>query len=228
MNSERTLLSTAAALLAIAGSAAAQLPPLPPMTNGDGNPANNGMKHALVSFEGAGLAVHVAQPPASPVTMTSGVGRSYDAPFDLLEGRYFNSQHGWLPEGILVPPTGADVWIKRVSASAPTGASFRVYEGGMGNGMANWSVQEVYAADGDAWKWDREMQHDLFVADLPGRYSMTFEVYLGDATTGAPLSQYGSATTTLRFTTPVPEPTTSLLALATVAGLLGSRRGNRR
>lgn len=214
--------------MGIASPAVAQLPPLPPLTNGDGNPANNGMKHALVSFDGVGLDIHLAAPPATPVTMTTGFGASYDPPFDVLEGAYFNSQHGWLPEGILVPPVGADVWIKRLSATAPSGASFQVFEGGMGAGMAGWSMQELYANNGDTWKWDREMQHDLFVANLPGQYSMTFEVYLGDSANGEPLAQYGSATTTLRFATPVPEPMGLLPTAWGLACLVGVGRTARR
>lgn len=218
-----TLFLLAASLAATA--ATAQMPPLPPLTNGDGDPANNGMKHALIGFSGNALSVHVDAPPAAPVTMSSGVGESYDPLFDVLEGKYFNSQYGWLPDGVLVPPAGAEVWIKRTGATTPTGAELRVYEGGMGNVMASWTMNEIYAADGDAWLWDRFMQHDLYVADLPGEYRMSFEVYLGDATSGDPLPGITSATTTFSFVVPAPEPAAAMLVLAGLIplGVLGRR-----
>lgn len=218
---KRNLAILSLALLAIATDIAlAQLPPLPPMTNGNGNPADNGMKHALVGFDGAQLTVHVADPPRSPVTMISGIGAKFDTNFDVLEDRYFNSQHGWLPDGILVPPPGAEIWIRRTGLIAPAGATLKIHEGGMGNVMPSWTMQEIYSADGDIWKWDRIMQHDLFVADKPGEYSMSFQVYFGNATTGAPLPEYGSAETSLSFRAPVPEPASiALLLVALVAPL---------
>ncbi|TWT73801.1 hypothetical protein Pla123a_36950 [Posidoniimonas polymericola] len=208
-----------------AAAASAQLPPLPPMTNGDANLANNGMKHALVAYAGDALSVHLDAPPASPVTMTSGVGKSYDALFDVLEGKHFNSQHGWLPDGVLVPPAGAEVWIKRTGATTPAGAELHVYEGGMGNAMASWTMNEIYAADGAIWLWDRFMQHDLYVADLPGAYSVSFEVYLGDATTGDPLAGITPATTTFSFVVPAPEPAAAGLLLCGLLPVAAWRRG---
>lgn len=204
-------------LLSCAVLASAQLPPLPPMTNGDGNPANNGMKHIMLSFDGTDLTAHIDEPPASPVTMMSGHGFDFDAAFDVLEDRYFNSQHGWLQGFPIVPPQDSDVWIRRTGATMPDGATLGVFEGGMGMEMNAWTMNEIHTEAGDPWKWDRMMQHDLYVADLPGEYSMSFEVYLGDSTTGEPLTGYGSATTTLYFTTPVPEPAAAVLCIAAVA-----------
>ncbi len=213
-----------ASLTAAVDLAVARLPPLPPMTNGNANLADNGMKHALVGLDGTQLAVHIADPPSSPVTMTSGFGVDFESLFDVLEGRYFNSQFGWLPDGILIPPVGAEVWIKRTGLTTPVGAKLDVYEGGMGNGMTSWTMQEIHANDGDLWKWDRLMQHDLFVADKPGEYSMSFEVYFGDESTGAPLSGFGSAEATFNFRTPVPEPSSIAVLLIALVGPLGYRR----
>ncbi|MCO6042572.1 hypothetical protein NG895_01500 [Aeoliella sp. ICT_H6.2] len=199
------------------------MPPMPGMTNGDGNPANNGMKHILVSLDGTDLAVHVAEPPATPVTMMSGMGHDYAMSFEVLENHYFNAQYGWLQELPIVPPAASDVWIKRTGATMPGGATFRVFEGGMGMDMGSWTMNQIHTEAAEAWKWDRDMQHDLYVADLPGEYSMSFEVYLGDATTGEPLAGYGSATTTLYFTTPVPEPSCAALAGVAVLAVVGCR-----
>lgn len=213
------LLVSLSSISALAGT----LPPLPPMTNGDGNPANNGMKHALVSLDAASgaLSIHIQQAPATPVRMMSGYGVDYDpAQFDVLENRFFNSQYGWLPDGLWQPPAGSAVWIKRTAVTAPAGGSLSVYEGGMGNMMSMWSMADIYAADGDAWKWDGLMQHDMYVADAPGSYTMSFEAYIGDAVTGAPTAGYAAATTTFAFTA-IPEPASWLLV--TVAALLATR-----
>lgn len=198
-----------------------QMPPMPPMTNGDGNPANNGMKHILLSLDGTDLIAHVDEPPATPVTLISGHGVDYASSFDVLEDNYFNSQHGWLQESPIIPPAGSDLWIKRTSATMPAGATFQVFEGGMGMDMNTWTMAEIHTELGEPWKWDRVMQHDLYVADLPGDYSMTFEVYLGDSSTGEPLAGYGAATATLQFTTPVPEPSSVAVGVFAVASLGG-------
>lgn len=218
------------ALVCCMGMARGRMPPMPPMTNGDGNPANNGMKHILLSFDGTDLLAHVDEPPATPVTMMSAFGVDYAASFDVLEDHYFNSQHGWLQESPIIPPAGSDLWIKRTSATMPAGATFQVFEGGMGMDMNTWTMAEIHTELGAPWKWDRVMQHDLYVADLPGEYSMTFEVYLGDSTTGKPLARYGATTATLHFTTPVPEPSTAVIgfvATAAVAGIWSQKRRRR-
>lgn len=186
------------------------------------------MKHVLVGLEGTQVTLHTSDSPPTPVTMTSSVGSDYAAPFDAVEYRFFNSQYGWLPEGILVLPAGAEIWMKRTGIASPGDATLAVYEGGMGNTMATWTMRELYVSDGDIWKWDRLMQHDVYVADQPGDYAMSFEVYVGDAITGVALSQYGSAETTLSFRTPVPEPSTALLTLAAaMIAFAGWRRSKR-
>lgn len=217
-----TVLSCAA-LFSLATACLAQMPPMPGMTNGDGDPANNGMKHSLVAFgQGASeISVHAEEPPATPVTMASGFGVNYASEFDVLEDRYFNSQYGWLPGGILVPPAGSEVWIKRSGKTMPDGATLKVYEGGRGMEMASWTMDELYANDGDIWLWDRVMQHDLYVADKPGQYTMSFEVYFGDAVTGEPMLGYAPGAVTFAFNA-VPSPTS--LALLTLAPIVFAGR----
>jgi len=103
---------------ALAGFAIA--PPLPSLTNGDGSVAHNGMKHASISLTDTMLAVHVSDPPPTPVTMMSGYGVDYTPDkFNVLENVYFNAQHGWLPGGILSPPAGGNIWIKRIGVTQP-------------------------------------------------------------------------------------------------------------
>ena len=80
------------------------------------------------------------------------------------------------------------------------------------------------AADGDLWLWDLEMQHYLYVADLPGEYSMSFELFVGDAVTAAPLAGYTPAAATLAFVVPAPEPASALLAGLALVGFAARRK----
>lgn len=207
------------------GHASAVLPPGPPATNG-GASENDGMKHAEISLSGGIVELHTANPPASPVVMTSGSGIDYTPDkFDVLEDNYFNAQHGWLsPGGFLTElPAGGSIWMKRLAATQPAGSTFEVFEGGnMAEGMGAWSMAPIYAADNDIWQWDGAMQHDYFTADMPGDYSMSFEVYVGDAS-GDAIDGFTAAQTTFDFTA-VPEPSTCALALLGILGLFVRQR----
>jgi hypothetical protein len=207
----------------VAVPAGAVTPPMPMMTNGDGNMAHNGMKHANISLTDMTLAARIADPPPTPVTMMSGFGVDYTpAKFDVLENVYFNAQHGWLPEGIFSPPAGGSIWIKRTAATQPAGSAFHVYEGGNGmEGMAAWTMNRIYDHDGYIWQWDGAMQHDYFTADRTGNYSMSFEVFVGDST-GTPLDGYTPATATFQFRA-VPEPSSALLLLCGLVGFVRLR-----
>ena len=199
---------------------------MPPMTNGSGNPIDNGMKHVNVMLVGTNLSVDISATPAAPVVMTSGFGADYTpGKFDVLEDVYFNAQYGWLPNGFFTSlPVDGSIWIKRTAATQPAGSSFQVFEGGNGlEGMPAWSMNEIYANDGDTWQWDGVMHHDYFTASLPGEYSMSFEIYIGDAN-GAVVDGYTKDSATFAFTV-VPEPSTFCgLALLGAAGLLVRRR----
>lgn len=201
------------------------VPPVPPMTNG-GALENNGMKHLNVALSDTALSVHVSDSPSSPVIMISGMGVDYtDDKFNVLENVYFNGQYGWLPEGTFdALPADSAVWIKRTGVTSPAGAALHVYEGGnMREGMAAWTMNEIYANDGDIWMWDGAMQHDYYTADLPGDYSMSFEVFVGDQS-GTPLTQFAPAAATLDFRV-VPEPNSyGWFGLMATAMLLRHRR----
>jgi len=222
MKDTKRLTLTAVAFAIFASSLPAQtLPPSPPMTNG-GDPANNGMKHLNVALSKEGLSIPTDSPPASPLTMTSGHGVDFTAnKFDVLEDGYFNGQYGWLPDGLFdAMPADASIWIKRTGATSPSGSTFKVYEGGnMREGMDTWSMNEIHATGGTPWQWDGAMQHDYYVADLPGRYSMTFDVFVGDSN-GLPTAQFAPATATVDFQV-VPEPATGMLgAIGLLTGVL--------
>jgi len=221
----RIFFSAAVAALMTCETLLAGAPPMPPMTNGDGNPANNGMKHANVSLTGTVLAVNINTPPASPVTMTSGYGMDFTpSKFDVLEDVSFNAQHGWLPDGFFTTlPAGGAIWIKRTGTTQPAGSTFKVYDGGNAiEGMGAWSMNEIYANNGDLWQWDGVMQHDYFTADMPGSYSMSFEVFVGDAV-GDAVAGFTPAPATFQFIV-LPEPSACALALLAAVGLFCRRR----
>lgn len=199
-------------------------PPMPGNTNGDGNPAHNGMKHVMVRQTGSVLSVHVDDPPPTPVTMMSGFGVDYTPDkFNVLENVFFNAQHGWLPDGFFNLPTGTSIWIERTGISHPSGAQFRVYEGGnMSQGMASWTMNEIHNMDGYRWQWDGLMQHDYFTADLLGQYTMSFRVYVGDSQ-GVPVAGFEPAATTLSFQV-IPEPVMGSWILLAGIGLARSLR----
>lgn len=206
MKSIHTMPFLAITLLSFASAWSAS-PPMPSMTNGDGNSTHNGMKHLAVHLHGTEFEIHAATSPPSPLTMMSAGNTDFTpSKFDVLEGKYFNAQPGWIPDGLFTGlPTDAAVWIERVSASQPAGSQFRVYEGGnMSEGMGAWTMNEVYLADGARWRWDGAMQHDYYTADIPGQYSMNFRVYAGDAA-GNPVPGFSAGTATISFVA-VPEP----------------------
>lgn len=213
-----------ATIIGLTTSVFAVDPPMPSTTNGDGNMAHNGMKHAGVSLhDGTLVHMHMSNDPPTPVTMMSGFGMDYTpAKFDVLENQYFNAQYGWVVEGIVSLPAGSSIWMKRTAAMQPAGSVFHVYEGGMGAEMAMWTMNEIYPADGAIWQWDGMMQHDYYTADRPGEYSMSFEVYIGDST-GSPLAGYTPGTATFLFTA-VPEPASAGLMLCGLLGLGWRRR----
>lgn len=199
-------------------------PPGPPFTNGDGTSANNGMKHVSIDLVGKSVSIHLAEQPTTPVTMTRGHGLDYTPDkFNVLQDVYFNAQHGWLPGGILSPPPGQSFWIKRTGIMQPPGSTFAGYEGGnMVEGMAAWTMDPIYTTDGFVWEWDGAMQHDYFTADQPGDYSMSIEVYVGDAN-GIPAADFMPAAIDFEFVA-VPEVSAWALLLLTTIGMFMKRR----
>lgn len=201
-------------------TALAGTPPMPANTSGTGV---NGMIHARVGLVGQELSVSIDSSPPSPVIMASGYGVDYTPDmFNVLENKYFNAQYGWLPNGFISLPANRTLWIERTGVVAPAGASLHVYEAGMAMELASWTMSEIYAADGDKWQWDGAMQHDYYVADKPGSYSMQFKVYVGDSS-GVQDLAYPPATTALSFVA-LPEPSTAALAIIVAMAAMGMRR----
>ncbi len=220
----KTIQYATIAFLAFSTQCFAVMPPMPPMTSGSDDA---GMKHAGVGLSGTVLTVHYDAAPAVPLTMITGHSTDYTpAKFDVLEDVYFNSQYGWLPDGFISLPVDRAIWIERTGATQPAGSTFKVYEAGNGmmipgEGMMNWTMDEIYAVNGDIWQWDGVMQHDYYAADMPGSYSMQFDIYVGDLS-GVADAAYTATSTTFEFAV-VPEPTTFALAILGIVGIVVRR-----
>ncbi|MCA9255808.1 MAG: hypothetical protein KDA33_09230, partial [Phycisphaerales bacterium] len=112
-----TLKLAGALLLMTAGAARADVwPTLVP----------GGMKHILIGFDNNDVSLHLDDGGDSPLTMMN-FGNLHTAPADVLDGKGYNDQYGWLADGLISPPVDGAFWIRRVSAMP----GLEVYEGGM-------------------------------------------------------------------------------------------------
>ncbi|HNO78813.1 MAG TPA: PEP-CTERM sorting domain-containing protein [Phycisphaerae bacterium] len=181
------------------------------------------MKHVGVSLDGSNVVVH-ADLASSPLDLVN-FGESYTAPADVLDGKAYNDQYGWIYEGFDVPGTGDAIWIELESQTA----GLETYEGGMRMMKASHTYAPLFGTDGssDIWRFDRMMTHNWYAAALPGDYSATYRVYVGDETTGVENLAYTSANVTLTWTN-VPEPTSAFLLAGGAIVVLRRRRGTAR
>ncbi|MEM1445560.1 MAG: PEP-CTERM sorting domain-containing protein [Planctomycetota bacterium] len=248
---KKHLFRQAAACVAITscmGSAAAMMsmpadgrPPMPGMTHGpSGSP---GMIHTEVFVSGTTLEVEIVGQGANagaedqPVVM--GVAMGFDAPFDVLNGKLYNAQYGWLPSSnagneLQSLPLDRVIAVELVSLGASNPSALETYDGGNGmqlrptNGSGDLlptqhTMNALFANVGDVWLWDDFiMQHNWYAATTPGLYSATYDVYVSD-TNGVRDTAYGSDTVTLRFNA-VPEPATAATLLGGLALLIRRRK----
>ena len=203
---------TTVSTLVLAGSASAQLPQF--MWDG-------GMKHVLITFDGANIGVELD--PNSPqlelpLEMRD-FGESYQGASSVLDGTYYSSQFGFLPDGFISLPQGAAISIELLSATPGLSA----YEGGMRPMLANHTYAPMFGTDGSdtAWQWGGTMHHPWFAVDELGSYEAVFDIYISDAATGDRLSGFGSDTVTLEWQA-VPAP--GAAALLAFGGLTAARR----
>lgn len=196
------------------------------------------MKHIGISFDGVNLEAHVGDSVSIPQLRKLSETDQFNAAeaWAVLDGKHYNFQYGWVPEGIWSPPAGAAVWIEHQDASS----NLEVYEGGrfMSEGTIRaMTFDPLFGTSGssDIWKWHGVMTHNAYaVADPQApEYMASYRVYMGDADSGAELFDaagaplYGSDEVALTFSSPVPEPTSAVLALSGVA-ILGLARQRRR
>ncbi len=226
------LRATAAAVLALtAASGAAQLPPMPAVTHGPGG--EPGMIHTEVFFDGLGLSVELVGGPVPPMAGGGTFGGDVDAPvqmrlgsgfappFDVLNGRGFNAQYGWLPSqkpgNLLQDPNALPldrlVAVELVGLGANNPGPLYAFSGGNGMELINGlhTAAPLFESLGDRFLWDDfVMQHNWYAADAPGLYTATYDVYVADLA-GIRDARYTGDTVTLKFNY-VPEPAMALLA----------------
>lgn len=177
------------------------------------------MKHLMIAFDGQTIGVHIDGDPAERMEMLRYPGEAYTPPADVLDEKYYNSRYGWLADGFIDLPTGAGIFVSVVD----TDAGLEVYEGGMRMQRDSHSYDAILGTDGnfDPWQWNGTMVHNWYAAATPRLYEATYEVYIGDATTGAPMSGYTPDQVTVVFSA-VPAP--GALGLLALAGLGAARR----
>ncbi len=206
-----TKIVSAAAVVALAGSADAQVWPQ----------FEGAMKHVLITFDGTNVGVeidHLVNPEPTPLPMKD-YGDAHTSPADVLDGMYISSQYGFLADGFISLPQDSAIWVEMTNSTA----GLEIYEGGMRMMRANHTYAPLFGTDGsDAnWQWNGNMHHPWVAAPALGDYEASFNVYLGDAVTGAPLSGFGSDSVTLDWTA-VPAPTSA--AVLGLGGLVAARR----
>lgn len=155
------------------------------------------------------------------------------------QGALFNNQYGFMfmanpMMGMDFVPSGKSLGIRLISQSS--------------NLLESWNYvnsqnrfDAVFAEVGDQVLWNGSMWHNFFTLPngvAPGIYTATFEVFIADATftVGTGFADYSagalSAAQDTAYSTVnvnyswqvVPEPSTFILLLAGVAGLLASRK----
>lgn len=202
---QRITAALAVTLIAGAANAGAQWPQ-----------SNGQMWHVMIGFDGTDITITAPENPA-PLELVD-YGESYTAPADVLDGKMYNDQYGWLPSGIFTPPTGTAIWIAQTGATA----GLEAFEGGMRPMRPNHTYAPIFTGSATPWQWGGAMTHHWYAADELGAYEADFEVYIGDLT-GAPLSQYGSDTVTLRWDA-VPAPGAGAVLLAGALAVCRRRR----
>ena len=171
------------------------------------------MKHVDILFDGANITVNVDTTVATPLLRELVPPQEFDPaqPWSVLIGKAYNYQYAWNPGGLITLPTGGGIWVERLSQDA----EFDVYQR-----PPQWTTaigpkwNEIFATDGERWKWAGAMQHNAYTVlnPLKDTYTASYRVYIGDATSGVPLPNYGSADVTLTWlATPVPEPSILIL-----------------
>ncbi len=169
------------------------------------------MEHVNVFWDDQAAALDVQADTVTGLALFDD-GMLHTPPSDVLDGKGYNNQPGFLKGEAFAPPTGTGIWVE-VLAISP---GLETYEGGMRSAMMvqTHTYAPILSAVGARWLWGGSMHHPWYAAADAGEYSVTYRLYIGDEATGDPLLQYGADTAELSFVM-VPEP-------GTLGVLLGS------
>jgi len=181
------------------------------------------MKHLDISFDGTDISVDIDDTVATPLLRPLTSPDQFDPaePWAVLTDKAYNFQYGWNPSGFISLPSGAWIWIERLSHDSGLATFARPP-------ASEPAYSPLFVNDGDIWKWSGSMTHLVHAVldPMQSLYEARYRVYIGNETTGAALPGYGSDDVTLTFNaTPVPEPAS--LALLAMGGLALIRRSTR-
>lgn len=146
------------------------------------------MRHILVGLDGATIVLTRADGSDAPAPLLR-YNETYDPPADVLNGKAYNAQFGWLADGFLNLPPGGAIWIELIEQTP----GLETYE-------AN-TFRPIFtmAGSGARWLWDGTMKHNWYASAACGMFQATYRVYVGDATSGDPLAGYTPGQITLRW-----------------------------
>jgi hypothetical protein len=187
----------------IASSAARAAYVVPMIGGGQVGMAGAPMIHTDIGFDGTTLTATLDTSHGVPALRPLTPPDAFDPaqPWSVLAGKAYNFQCAWNPAGFITLPAGAGIWVERVSQDAGIEVYLRP--------PAAPAYAPVFQDDGDRWQWSGAMTHNVFAVEEPSKtdYAATYNVYIGDASTGSPLAGYGHASVTWTWTaTVVPEP----------------------
>lgn len=176
------------------------------------------MEHVLISLDDQTNAISAHVEHGDITLNMNNFGELHTPPADVLDGKGYNDQYGWLQEGIINLPLDRTIWIEQSSATA----GLEVYEGGMRMMRDMHTYAPIFGTAGSAavWEWPFTMTHHWYAAADFGDYAATYSVYVGDLS-GAADPAYTPGEVTLRFSY-VPEP--GALVMAALGGLIIGRR----
>lgn len=170
--------NTSLTRMAIAGTLALHTAAYPAHTSADcilqlgpGGSGFQDMEHIGIAFDGTTITLTKQGAVPEPVVLDD-YGQICAPPVDVLNGKGYNGQYGWLISGFWAPPSGGHVWIKRIDQTT----GLETYD-------AN-TFAPLFGTAGSSnlWEWDGTMTHNWYVASSYGLYEATYEVYIGDAT----------------------------------------------
>jgi len=180
--------------------------------------SEGGMNHILIDFDGTNVSAELdTETIPSPLPLRA-FDETYEPPADVLNGKAYNDQYGWLADGIFSPPAGTAFWVETLDATP----GLEVYEGGMRPMRDMHTYAPILGTDGSSlrWKWSGAMTHNWYAASEFGDYSARYVVYIGDEITGEPVDGYGSDVVSLNWIHT--EDPTPFVVEAPVPGVAGT------